>query len=448
MFKEIRYILLSGIVLLSAFRVSAQMAMPDRVCAGVTKHYNVTPVAGSTYTWKVNGTVQPGSTKNSIDITWNTPGNFVLEVQEQSAAGCFGTPSRGDVVVNTSPFLAAVGSGPVSCGAPGSIGFNFVRVPDGTYSITHAAGRFDGVLVSGGKANIVAPTGTYTNLAITVAGCSSAPVTIKIIEPLPLKALAAVTKVPCFGETQGSAAVTGSGGTPPYKFLWNNPQQTNTAAASGLNAGGSYTALVKDALGCTANSSVTIPVAADELLVTAVVDQHASCDITNDGRATASATGGNGIASSYSYLWNDPMAQASPTATGLSKGTYMVSVTDGNGCQDTTSLLMPSCELMIWMPNAYSPKGGYERFMPKLNLTNLTNNGNTDDISFNFRMIIFNKWGEEIFETTDIHKGWDGTFNGKPCPPDMYVWIITFDAPDTYSFNQKSPLKGTVMLLN
>ena len=448
MHNRVRYIFLLVVVLFSAFRASAQTAMPDRVCAGVTKHYNVKPTAGSTYTWKVNGTIQPGSTKNAIDITWNTPGDFTIEVQEQTAAGCFGSPSQGEVVVNASPLLAAAGSGPVSCGAPGSIGFNFVRVPDGTYSITHAAGRFDNVLVSGGKASVVAPTGTYTNLAITVAGCSSAPVAIKVIEPLPLLALAAVTQVPCFGETLGSAAVTGSGGTPPYKFLWNNPQKTNTASVSGLNAGGSYTAMVKDALGCTANSSVTIPAAANELLVTAVVDQHASCDITNDGRATVSATGGNGNVSTYVYLWNDPLAQTTPTATGLSKGTYKVKVTDGNGCQDTTSLLMPSCELMIWMPNAYSPKGGYEKFMPKLNLTNLSGSGNTENISFNFKMYIYNEWGEEIFFTDKIDEGWDGTFNEKPCPPDMYVWIITFDTPDTYSFNQKSPLKGNVMLLN
>ena len=69
------------------------------------------------------------------------------------------------------------------------------------------------------------------------------------------------------------------------------------------------------------------------------------------------------------------------------------------------------------------------------------------DGDFDFQMIVYNKWGEEIFSSTNIHKGWDGTYKGKECPGDVYTWIIRFDALNNYNFSQKSPQSGTVTLL-
>jgi gliding motility-associated-like protein len=68
-------------------------------------------------------------------------------------------------------------------------------------------------------------------------------------------------------------------------------------------------------------------------------------------------------------------------------------------------------------------------------------------LKIDFQMVIFNKWGEELFRTNDIDKGWDGTFKGKPCPPDEYTWTVRFAAPSNFRFNQTSPQMGTVMLL-
>jgi uncharacterized protein (TIGR02145 family) len=92
------------LVLLSTCRVSGQVAMPDVVCIGATKHYWVNPTPGSTYTWKINGIIQP-STTNEIDITWNTPytpagSPYTLSVQEMSSAGCYGEVKSGLVYVN------------------------------------------------------------------------------------------------------------------------------------------------------------------------------------------------------------------------------------------------------------------------------------------------------------------------------------------------------------
>lgn len=100
MFIRFRHIIIIAILLISTLRAEAQMAMPDYVCVGATKHYNVNPVLNSTYTWKIDG-VEPSpiTTANAIDLTWNTTGKFILSVQEHSATGCDGPVQAGEVYV-------------------------------------------------------------------------------------------------------------------------------------------------------------------------------------------------------------------------------------------------------------------------------------------------------------------------------------------------------------
>ena len=137
------------------------------------------------------------------------------------------------------------------------------------------------------------------------------------------------------------------------------------------------------------------------------------------------------------YVWQD--GTKNPKLTATNEGIYWVIVTDTNGCKASDSVLLRPCELLIWMPTAFTPNGDElnDIFAPKYNL----------DLDFEFKMLVFNKWGEEIFSSSDIKIGWDGTFKGVPCPPDMYTWTISFSAPPTYNFLQKSPQSGLVMLL-
>jgi hypothetical protein len=58
-------------------------------------------------------------------------------------------------------------------------------------------------------------------------------------------------------------------------------------------------------------------------------------------------------------------------------------------------------------------------------------------------MIIFNRWGELLFESNDINKGWDGKFQGVLCPSGVYTYFIDAAGSDNraYQFN------GTVTLI-
>src|SRR5688500_2512389 len=99
MFKRLRHIIISVMLLFGVLGASAQMAMPDHVCIGTTKKYSVNnPSVPSTYTWKIDGVTQ-STTTNEITITWNTVGQFLITVQERSADDCEGDLQSGIVYV-------------------------------------------------------------------------------------------------------------------------------------------------------------------------------------------------------------------------------------------------------------------------------------------------------------------------------------------------------------
>jgi gliding motility-associated-like protein len=88
--------------------------MPDTVCIGVTRLYHVNdPTIPSTYTWKIDGATQ-ASTKNDISIVWNTPGVFLLTVQEHPSTGCDGDIRSGSVYVVPPP-VANAGTNAIVC---------------------------------------------------------------------------------------------------------------------------------------------------------------------------------------------------------------------------------------------------------------------------------------------------------------------------------------------
>lgn len=105
MLSRFRYILLVCPILFISSQATAQLAMPDNVTTGATKHYYVdpNPIPGSTYIWTIDGVPQISSTTHEIDITWNEEGTFTLEVIELSNAGCNGELRSGEVTVVTPP---------------------------------------------------------------------------------------------------------------------------------------------------------------------------------------------------------------------------------------------------------------------------------------------------------------------------------------------------------
>ncbi len=166
--------------------------------------------------------------------------------------------------------------------------------------------------------------GTYIVTVTDANDCGPVLVPVEVEEPLTAVDVTAVAdqNVSCSGFNDGQATATGSGGTPPYAYLWTDGQMT--ATATGLVAG-TYTVTVSDSLGCTDTASVTIT--EPTLLTATVATVDVDCFGDTTGSATVTAVGGT---PAYTYLWSN--GETSMTASNLGAGTYTVTVSDANGC--------------------------------------------------------------------------------------------------------------------
>lgn len=174
--------------------------------------------------------------------------------------------------------------------------------------------------------------GTYTVTLTDALGCTVID-SATITEPLVLSLAMATTDVSCFGGSNGSSVVTVTGGTIPYAYSWNTVPPQITDTATGLIAG-TYTVTIIDSLGCT--DSLTAIINEPTVVVATIASQtDVSCFGGNNGTATAAGSGG---ILPYTYSWNTSPVQTSIIATGLIDSTYIVTVTDSNGCSDTASV--------------------------------------------------------------------------------------------------------------
>jgi hypothetical protein len=156
--------------------------------------------------------------------------------------------------------------------------------------------------------------GTYS-VTITDKTGATATSSIEIINPEKVKAT--ITQ-----PTSTSATASGSGGTPPYSYIWNKGQGKETQTITGL-VPDNYVVTITDANGCTASAIKTIvPLPGFNA---AIVVTDIKCNGNKDGAATVTTSGG---VAPFQYLWSN--TKTTETLTGLGTGTYIVTVTDNN----------------------------------------------------------------------------------------------------------------------
>jgi gliding motility-associated-like protein len=172
--------------------------------------------------------------------------------------------------------------------------------------------------------------GTYTVTVTDANGCT-ATTTVTITQPSTLTSSYTQVNVGCFGNNAGSINLTVNGGVSPYVYAW-----SNQAITEDLNniPSGVYTVTATDANGCTTTQTVTItqPQAALALSTTQV---NVLCFGNSTGSVNLTATGGT---APYTYLWSNNGTAEDPT--GMAAGWYGVTVTDANGCVDTSSVII------------------------------------------------------------------------------------------------------------
>jgi gliding motility-associated-like protein len=173
---------------------------------------------------------------------------------------------------------------------------------------------------------------TYVASVTDTKGCvQTISVTINNLAG-PIATVFATNNVSCNGICDGNATVTINGGTPPYNYLW-APSGGSLPTATNLCAG-TYTLNATDVNGCAASTSVTITEPA--LLTTTYTKTNPVCFGASNGTITTTTNGGT---APYSYLWS-PGGAVTSNLTNAAAGSYLLQVTDDNGCVTTTNVTL------------------------------------------------------------------------------------------------------------
>ena len=117
-----------------------------------------------------------------------------------------------------------------------------------------------------------------------------------------------------------------------------------------------------------------------------------------------------------------------------SDNNFTVNLVDEFGCITSADLYIFGSPPAYDIPSAFTPDGDGLNDVFKF-----LHEGNVEMESFQ----IFNRWGQQVFETRDIDMGWDGTFKGTMAPSDVYVYLIKFNLPG----QADQILKGDVTLI-
>jgi hypothetical protein len=284
---------------------------------------NLTAAGGTapyTYVWSNASTSQ--------NLSALAAGTYAVTVTD--ANGCTATSSATITEPELLTASAATASN-VSCknGSNGSVN---LTAAGGTAPYTYA---WSNASTSQNLSALAA--GTYAVTVTDANGCtatSSATVT----EPELLTASAATaSNVSCKNGSNGSVNLTAAGGTAPYTYAWSNASTSQNLSAL---AAGTYAVKVTDANGCTATSSATVT-EPELLTASAATASNVSCKNGSNGSVNLTAAGGT---APYTYAWSN--ASTSQNLSALAAGTYVVTVTDVNGCTATSSATVTEPELL------------------------------------------------------------------------------------------------------
>ncbi|MCT8338426.1 Ig-like domain-containing protein, partial [Flavobacteriaceae bacterium TK19130] len=326
-----------------SIQITKENASQTGGCANGTATANPSGgVAPFTYQWSASASDQTTQTATNLPSGTHT-------VVVTDANGC--TSEQGvvidcvddcDAVISVDNVMNVLCAGELTGSA--TVSASSVANPTATYTFVWNTSpiQTDSGVTSSTISNVGA--GVYT-VSVTIDGTQCLPVeqSVTITEPNnALNVTATSTDENGPDTNDGTATANATGGTPPYSYSW-SPGGEITQTITGLSDG-TYTVTVTDANGCTATASTTVNPGTCQNLTASTTSTPVTCNGDSDGSASVSVSGGVGP---FTYSWS-PGGQTSTTITGLSAGTYTVTVTD-----ETTQCTVTSTTT-VNEPNALS----------------------------------------------------------------------------------------------
>jgi gliding motility-associated-like protein len=336
--------------------------LASTICSATS--FNLTPSSGggnivptgTTYTWIVSQILPAGSVTGASVET--TPQNTISQTLVNS------TTNAATVIYTVTP-VSGICSGntfTITVTVNPAINPNVVLTNNGCYGVSTASITTNitgGIPFSVGVPYVVNWTGpngfvstanSITNLvpgsySVTIQDAGGCPFsnTYTIVEPADIVITTDnQNDITCYASTDGSISISVSGGTGAYSYSWTKNTAPYAVSEDLTNLGpGTYVVTISDANNCgpkTATFTITEPT----LLLASLSSQiDVLCYGDSTGAITVNVSGGT-LGSGYVFSWTGPSGFVANTQnlTGISAGTFQLTVTDANGCVKSLSVVI------------------------------------------------------------------------------------------------------------
>jgi hypothetical protein len=250
--------------------------------------------------------------------------------------------------------------------------------------------------------------GIYEVIVQDLGGCELffEQLEIKESDPMELEGQPAIMDALCFDSEDGFVSFNIKGGVPPYRIDAESALVMGSSIQLFNLKRGDYTVTVFDASKC--EFEVSFSVGSPEPLSAVFEIGKVACPGIPSGILTIIPDGG---VAPYSITW-DWDGSTDPSLMNLPFGNYSVTVIDANGCSQSFMGEMHESEPQLRMPTGFNPSDGLFE--------------GVSNCDINFKLIIFNKWGQLLFVGSE---GWDGKINAEDAPIGTYSYMLE------YSFN-------------
>lgn len=381
---------------------SVSIAGPKTICAGDTGTYSVSFTDRASYTWTIEGNAHSDTANNVIKVKFNAPGTVTIRLHASDS--CF--PDENDSIkVNVvAPPIPVITVSPAT-------------ICSGTTVTLSASGGTSYTWSNGKKTSSIKITPTsdtsYT-VGVKNSGCTI-DTTVKVtVYPLPDVAVSY-----CVGDT----VIMGASGANSYAWNPSSGLTINGAIAKGIFSSiQTFTVYGTTTHGCKDSTVVTINPNIKTNSISSATAVYAGSSVQ------LSVQGGEKWFWSPSAGLNNDSIQ-NPIATPSSTTTYTVIIKDSNGCVlvDTVTVdVKVTCG--IFVPDIFSPSDPSNH-----NTILYVRSECLTSVDFE----IFDRWGNKVFETQDINKGWDGTYKGSPMNPGTFIYYVTGKTADGRTLSQK-----------
>ncbi|MFN5335502.1 MAG: gliding motility-associated C-terminal domain-containing protein, partial [Bacteroidota bacterium] len=274
-------------------------------------------------------------------------------------------------------------------------------------------------------------TGTSYTLTASNGSCNSSPSnTFSNAAQLSAPATPTISSTAATCLTAGTSTVSNYNNTLTYTFNPSGPTVGAGGIISGMVTGTSYTVNASNG-SCNSSPSNTFSNAVLVVPAAPVITTTQPTCVTLKGIITVNAVAG------LTYSIDGNIYQTNNVFSGLNPGSYSITVKNISGCISSpasANLIQPNCGVDdLFVPNAFTPNGDGKNDILFVKGTTIKS----------MQLLIYNQWGEKVFETNKQDQGWDGTSGGKPQPVGVYVFILKAENIDGKIKN----LKGSITLI-